>query len=358
MEKTIKQIAAEIGVSKQAVYKRAMGKLKTTLAPYTLTKNNCIYITDEGIAIIKTDFTENPCSTPLPYSVYTPERERTTYGANPYVQQKMSYTHTDYIRNIDGAHTEHFNQPTDLQAYSSADTVIPDRNNMHTEYIRNAAYTEQDGVHTEYTPDSNNDSPTNSSLTNTQTPTNRENNIDGVHTEQDGVHTEQIRSTASVYTEQSGAYTEQIRNTSGADTEQSGAHTDSQTELEQLKSALAEKNDDIHKKELELVRSTAEIEKLEEVVKQLKQRLGEKDTQIQEQKQIIQKTDDERKILTASLFRNNEIIEELMKLPLSKRIFGWKNVQKNLMSSRDDTSNDINNNTVDISQDDDPDDLS
>ncbi len=42
--KTIRQIADEIGVSKQAVYKRYKGKLHTVCAPYTHTEQGyCIY---------------------------------------------------------------------------------------------------------------------------------------------------------------------------------------------------------------------------------------------------------------------------------------------------------------------------
>lgn len=38
MAKTIKEIADEIGVSKQAVYKRYKGKLHTVCAPYVHTE--------------------------------------------------------------------------------------------------------------------------------------------------------------------------------------------------------------------------------------------------------------------------------------------------------------------------------
>lgn len=351
MDKTIKQIAAEIGVSKQAVYKRAAGKLKDELAPYTLTKNNRIYITEEGINIIKTDFAENPCATPLPSSyVYTPEHEHIIYGANTYAQsapmpsasasqpQNQTYEHspvdTEHIRNTSGAYTEHIRSVP--KAHTEQNEAYTQTSfEPHTEHIQNAY-----GSHTEQTFMLPDDKPATFKQ----------------YTEQSGAHTEHIHSALKTHTEQDGAHTEHTQSVSTPYTEQSGAHTDTQAELERLKSALDEKNEDIHQKELDLVRSTAEITKLEEVVKQLKQRLDEKDTQIMEQKQIIQKTDDERKILTASLFRNNEIIESLMKLPLSKRIFGWKNVQKNLMSSRNETDSD--DNTVDILQDDDSNDES
>ena len=55
----------------------------------------------------------------------------------------------------------------------------------------------------------------------------------------------------------------------------------------------------------------------------------------------IDKIDTERKILTASLLKNNSFIENLIKLPLSKRIFGWKDVKKQLTDSRNDVISDV-----------------
>lgn len=54
--KTIKQIADELNVSKQAVYKRYKGKLYTAVCPYTHTENNIVYIDEQGENIIKQDF--------------------------------------------------------------------------------------------------------------------------------------------------------------------------------------------------------------------------------------------------------------------------------------------------------------
>lgn len=63
MDKTIKEIAEVLGVSKQAVYKRYRGKLFTVCAPYAHTVNGVLYLADQGVEIIKQDFAENPCST-------------------------------------------------------------------------------------------------------------------------------------------------------------------------------------------------------------------------------------------------------------------------------------------------------
>jgi predicted transcriptional regulator len=54
--KTIKQIADEIGVSKQAVYKRTKGRLKEQLLPYAHTVDGIVYIEEQGETLIKSDF--------------------------------------------------------------------------------------------------------------------------------------------------------------------------------------------------------------------------------------------------------------------------------------------------------------
>lgn len=56
MAKTIKQIADEIGVTKQAVYKRFKGKLNTACAPYAHTDDGILYLDEPGEQIIKNDF--------------------------------------------------------------------------------------------------------------------------------------------------------------------------------------------------------------------------------------------------------------------------------------------------------------
>lgn len=56
MAKTIKQIADEIGVSKQAVYKRYKGKLHTVCAPYAHTEQGVLYLSEQAETLIKQDF--------------------------------------------------------------------------------------------------------------------------------------------------------------------------------------------------------------------------------------------------------------------------------------------------------------
>ena len=57
--KTIRQIADELGVSKQAVYKRFKGKLHTVCAPYAHTEQGVLYLEEQGETLIKQDFLQN-----------------------------------------------------------------------------------------------------------------------------------------------------------------------------------------------------------------------------------------------------------------------------------------------------------
>lgn len=54
--KTIRQIADEIGVSKQAVYKRYKGKLHTVCAPCAHTEQGVLYLSEQAETLIKQDF--------------------------------------------------------------------------------------------------------------------------------------------------------------------------------------------------------------------------------------------------------------------------------------------------------------
>ena len=60
MSKTVKQIADELGVSKQAVHqKRKSKELSIALQPFTSTVNGVIYISVEGENLIKQAFLKN-----------------------------------------------------------------------------------------------------------------------------------------------------------------------------------------------------------------------------------------------------------------------------------------------------------
>ena len=57
--KTIREIAEEIGVSKQAVYKRYKGKLYEFILPFARLVDGTIYIMEQGESIIKQDFLDS-----------------------------------------------------------------------------------------------------------------------------------------------------------------------------------------------------------------------------------------------------------------------------------------------------------
>ena len=260
MGKTIKNIADEIGVSKQAVYKRLTGKLKNVCAPYIYTEYNCMCIKEEGERIVKEDFIKNPCATSL---------------------RSESVPHMENVRSVPAPNTEQMRS-----AYSQNTEHIGSMSVSDMEHIRNTAI-----------PD-----------------------------------TEYIQNQPKSNTEQSNA---PAPNTYAPEAEHIGSTTVSNTEQSDV---LLEK---IHQMELELVKAQAEIEKRDEKIEHLQQRIGDKEQIIDEQKESIARIDSERKVLTASLFRNNAFIEDLLHLPLMRRIFGWNNVQKQLRDTQNDTQSDI-----------------
>lgn len=60
--KTVRQIADELGVSKQSVYKRYKGKLYTEVHPYAHTEQGVLYISEQGENLIKQDFLKDTAS--------------------------------------------------------------------------------------------------------------------------------------------------------------------------------------------------------------------------------------------------------------------------------------------------------
>jgi len=70
--KTIRQIAEEIGVTKQAVYKRYKGKLYKSVLPYARRANGATYILEQGESIIKQDLLKDSAYTGA-HTEYAPE---------------------------------------------------------------------------------------------------------------------------------------------------------------------------------------------------------------------------------------------------------------------------------------------
>ena len=83
--KTIRQIADEIGVSKQAVYKRYKGKLHTVCAPYTHTVQGVLYLSEQAETLIKQDFLKNDRSN----GAHTDTHTERSNGAVPVQSQEV-----------------------------------------------------------------------------------------------------------------------------------------------------------------------------------------------------------------------------------------------------------------------------
>ncbi len=84
--KTIRQIADEIGVSKQAVYKRYKGKLHTVCAPYAHTEQGVLYLSEQAETLIKQDFLRDGC----PNGSHTDTHTERSIGAVPEQSQEDS----------------------------------------------------------------------------------------------------------------------------------------------------------------------------------------------------------------------------------------------------------------------------
>lgn len=108
MAKTIKEIAEEIGVSKQAVYKRYKGKLSAVCAPYAYIEYGVVYLDEQGEMIIKQDFAKtNGAHTEC--SVCAPKKTKENAGFCEKSDKKNVQTRSEETVDIErsnGAHTE------------------------------------------------------------------------------------------------------------------------------------------------------------------------------------------------------------------------------------------------------------
>lgn len=109
MAKTLKEIADEIGVSKQAVYKRFKGKLSTVCAPYAYIEYGVVYIDEQGESIIKQDFEKtNGAHTECSNGAAGKSEENTAKSEKS--TEKNSQTdvmESAHTEQSDGAYTEH-----------------------------------------------------------------------------------------------------------------------------------------------------------------------------------------------------------------------------------------------------------
>lgn len=337
--KTIRRIADEIGVTKQAVYKRLTRNLNEAISPYIYKEYNRTYILPEGEQIIKQDFIDNPvqrseASSPVHSEpLFASEHlQQSDYASKDQVAQGITETHT--AQNVSSteqsishttqnvSHTEQIElntNQTDLHTGSSADNVL------HTE------------LHTESDTDTVSTASFNDSVS-IENDLNTVQNVSHTDMPQNVPHTNQNVS----HTEQSVPHTAQNVLHTNSHTEQNVPHT------EDYQKQIDEYKERIHELELELIKSRAETEKRDaqisvfnQRINDFNQRIEDKEQIIAEQHQTIDKIDTERKVLTASLLKNNSFIEDVLKLPLTKRIFGWKNVQKQLTDSRNSVISDV-----------------
>lgn len=362
MGKSIRMIAEEIGVSKQAVYKRFTGKLKNVCAPYVYTEYNCIYLTEEGEAIIKKDFADNPCAVPVHTqyirntSVPVSEQTHSTCGSGTEQAHDNSLSEPNTPRRINSEQPIVKPAGSNMSVNSNAVTETNPHTYMDTDAERSAAYgdanklTEQSQSQTvsvsdtEYIrSDSAGNAASNAAAANMIPQA--EYATAAIETEQGSVPSNSTPHTDIPYADNAESTygstvhdTEQIQ----SNPSQSVSYTDEiLKKAEKYEAENSELKEKLHEMELKLIKANAEIEKNDEKIKYLDQKLNDKEQMISDQRQNIDKIDTERKILTASLLKNNSFIENLIKLPLSKRIFGWKDVKKQLTDSRNDVISDV-----------------
>ena len=124
MAKTLKEIADEIGVSKQAVYKRFKGKLSTVCAPYAYTEYGVVYLDEQGESIIKRDFEKtNGAHTECSIGAVGKLEENTAKSEKS--TEKNSQTgemESAYTEQSNGAHTERIR--SDPYAREQSEAII------------------------------------------------------------------------------------------------------------------------------------------------------------------------------------------------------------------------------------------
>ena len=144
MAKTIKQIADEIGVTKQAVYKRFKGKLNTACAPYAHTEDGILYLDEMGEQIIKNDFANTcysnryilECSNGAPIgAVECSGRGQSIDNEKKTENQEISvfFGGADGVSKTDGIELEHSNNG--VERSSGVPVGVPANDSLKAEYV-------------------------------------------------------------------------------------------------------------------------------------------------------------------------------------------------------------------------------
>lgn len=122
MAKTIKEIADEIGVTKQAVYKRYRGKLSAVCAPYTEIKYGVVYLSEQAENIIKQDFAKS-IGAHTEHSVCAREKKKENAEFGEKSDKIDAQTGSEETVNMEcssGVHTEHIRSAPYAQGQSEA----------------------------------------------------------------------------------------------------------------------------------------------------------------------------------------------------------------------------------------------
>lgn len=122
MAKTIKEIADEIGVTKQAVYKRYRGKLSAVCAPYTEIKYGVVYLSEQAENIIKQDFAKS-IGARTEHSVCAREKKKENAEFGEKSDKIDAQTGSEETVNMEcssGVHTEHIRSAPYVQGQSEA----------------------------------------------------------------------------------------------------------------------------------------------------------------------------------------------------------------------------------------------
>lgn len=109
MAKTLKEIASEIGVTKQAVYKRYKGKLSAACAPYAYVEYGVVYLDEQGELIIKQDFEKTNGALRM-RSIGAVGKSEENTAKSEKSTEKNSQTgemESAYTEQSNGAHTDH-----------------------------------------------------------------------------------------------------------------------------------------------------------------------------------------------------------------------------------------------------------
>lgn len=120
MAKTIKQIANEIGVTKQSVYKRFKGKLNAACAPYVHTKDGIIYLDELGEQIIKNDF-DDSCR---------PNRDALEYS---------NASHIGVLEHSIGVATSNVEKVSESQTESDSSGVVSEKSKTNKSTLEHSA---------------------------------------------------------------------------------------------------------------------------------------------------------------------------------------------------------------------------